>query len=76
MCALGALDLISSLFARETEGAGALGAIAEDVACIILVGSLGSGRGVERDDPLQLTHSVEKQTVLAAALVPRSFQCL
>jgi hypothetical protein len=39
--ALGALDLISALLFRETESAGALGAITEDIVVIVLVSALG-----------------------------------
>ena len=69
MRALGALDLISSLFARKTEGAGAFCAVTEDVGFVVLVLALAACRGVESNDPLQLAYGIEKESVLAAALV-------
>ena len=69
MRTLGALDLISTLFARETEGAGAFGAVTEDVGFVVLVLALTSCRSVKGNDPFQLAHGVEKESVLAAALV-------
>ena len=73
--ALGALDLVSTLFARETEGTGAFGAIAEDVSIVVLILSLTACRGVEGDDPLQLAYGIKKESVLAAALVDLLGHC-
>ena len=67
--ALGALDLISSLFARKTEGAGAFCTVAEDIGFVVLVLALASCRGVKGDDPFQLADGVEEESVLAAALI-------
>ena len=69
MRALGALYLISSLFARETKGAGALGAIAEDMIRIVCVAALGLSRGVKGKETLQRAQDLKINTVFAAALV-------